>query len=230
MGVILMGMVSFGYSFKPEENLLARLDREQVATDIGKTIKMIALSEMNLYLKAKKDEDFDEGKYSKKIRAYTEKIMSDLLEKEFIDAENDNDNSFYGVPLYLNKYVDYVCDIITTIVDGVIASWNLEEVDLESLKGMLRQINEMVGKYNHAANKAHEMDLVTIVVEEDGDSYDDDSIVISDNKIPEIEEKDISINIGSIIKMLVLSAIVLPGRESIRQKKGMDKSTPLYFE
>ena len=50
-----MGMVSFGYSFKPEENLLARLDREQVATDIGKTIKMIALSEMNLYLKAKKD-------------------------------------------------------------------------------------------------------------------------------------------------------------------------------
>lgn len=222
-----MGMVSFGYSFKPEENLLARLDREQVATDIGKTIKMIALSDMNLYLKAKKDEDFDEGKYSKKIRAYTEKIMSDLLEKEFIDAENDNDNSFYEVPLYLNKYVDYVCSIITAIVDGVIVSWNLEEVDLVPLKGMLRQINEMVGKYNHAANKAHEMALVTIVVEEDGDSYDDDSIVISDNKIPEIEEKDISINIGSIIKMLVLSAIVLPGRESIRQKKGMDSCSEL---
>lgn len=222
-----MGMVSFGYNFELEENLLARLDRKQAATDIGKTIKMIALSDMNLYLKAKKDEDFDEGKYSKKIRAYTEKIMSDLFEDEFIEVGNDNDNSFHGIPLYLDKYVDYVCSIITAIVDGVIVSWNLEEVDLVPLKRMLRQINEMVGKYNHAANKAHEMALVTIVVEEDGDSYDDDSIVISDNKIPEIEEKDISINIGSIIKMLVLSAIVLPGRESIRQKKGMDSCSEL---
>ena len=71
---------------------------------------MIALSDMNLYLKAKKYEELDEEKYSKKIRAYTEKIMSDLFE----------------------------------IVDGIIASWNLEEVDLEPLKEILRQINEMV--------------------------------------------------------------------------------------
>lgn len=87
-------MVSFGHNFKPEENLLARLDREQAATDIGKTIKMVALSDMNLYLKTKKNEDLDEGKYSKKIRAYTEKIMSTLLSEASIKSGNNNDDSF----------------------------------------------------------------------------------------------------------------------------------------
>lgn len=151
-----------------DESLFSRMDRQQVATDIGKTAKALALSSMMLPKpKSFKPEDAL-SKYSQIIMEKTEEITSDIIGEEYLEFKNDEYRRYYpNVPDEWDRYVDYACMIIARLIDGAMAARFSSKEQLDVLKQRLEKINEVVGEYNLAANSVHRMANITIVKNDD---------------------------------------------------------------
>ncbi len=164
-----MKEINIGYGSPIDESLVARLDRQQVATDIGRIAKMLALSSMMLPTTQLLDKNDCLFKYSELIRDNTEKITAEAIGDEQIEFKDGDYRRYYAnVPESLDRYVDYAAMIIAQLIDGVMASRFINEESLSLLHQRLEQINQIVSDFNTYANNMHKIADVTYI--DKGDS------------------------------------------------------------
>lgn len=160
-------VISFG-SY-PDESGVARLDRQQVATDIGRIAKMLALSSMMLPT----TQLFDKGdtlyKYSELIRDYTKQITSETIGDEYTEFKDGDYRKYYpNVPDSFDRIIDYAGMIIAKLIDGVMVARFLEEKNICGLQQYLEQIEKVVSDFNKYANSVHKIADITYIEKDEG--------------------------------------------------------------
>ena len=117
-----MEQINIEFGAPVDESADARLDREQVATNIGRIAKMLALACM---MKELPTSVFDQNCLfddSQKIREITKATIKPILGDEYLEFKDGEYRNYYPtVPDYLEKYVDYAGMIIAMLTDGVMA-------------------------------------------------------------------------------------------------------------
>ena len=147
------------------ENGISRLDRQQAATDIGRTVKMLALDLMMRLQSTSLDSDSSLYKNTSDIRNRTVKITGATIGDEYmhLDKSGDYIRFFSKVPYTVDRYVDYAGKTIAAFIDGVMAARFYSEADMERAMHMLEEIYEAVESFNKEANHMHNMSNITIV-------------------------------------------------------------------
>ena len=157
-----MKTTNIGFGSPVDENGIGRLDRGQVATDIGKIAKMLALSAIMLTTPQSLDPKKSLDKYSKIIRDITKEITAELIGEEYTEFNNGNYRNYYPkIPDELENYVDYAGMIIAKFVDGVMASKFTNKESLSELQQLLEQIDQIISNFNERANTAHKIADIT---------------------------------------------------------------------
>lgn len=166
-----MGETVIGYGAYPDESGIARLDRQQVATDIGRIAKMLALSSMMLPTEQLFDKNDTLDKYSQLTRDYTKQITAETIGDEYTEFKDGDYRKYYpSVPDSLDRTVDYAGMIIAKLIDGVMAARFLEEKNISGLQQYLEQIEKVVSDFNKYANSVHKISDITYIDKDEGKS------------------------------------------------------------
>lgn len=159
-----MKKTNIGFGSQADEDGLSRMDRQQAATDIGKIVKMLALSTMMLEEPQSLDKESALYKYSEIIRNKTSQITSDIIGEEFTEFKDDEYSQYYTKsPKKLDKLADTAGEITAIFIDAIISSRYLDEKKIDILQEYLNQVLQSVDDFNKQVNNMHKLADITIL-------------------------------------------------------------------